>query len=114
MIKRAADGVRLGNTLEHGKEARTEALHAERASIDDETPHGARPRLRPPPRLAPHGALAGRWKRTQQPLEDGAFGKGRRATAEEDRLELRREVISLQLELAEQRIDVRSMLRRAA
>src|SRR3954470_1911068 len=113
MVKRAPDGVRLDNALQHGKQVRTEALHSQRDAIDAEPPQRARKLLRHRLRVGLHGDLARRWKRTKEPLERGAFRKGRRASAEEDGLQLRRQLASLQLELAEQRIDVRSMLRRA-
>ena len=54
--------------------------------------------------------LLGAGQRAEQPLELAGIGERRRAAAEEDRLELRREHGPLELELREQRVDVRRVL----
>src|SRR5580765_6705149 len=84
MMHRASDVVRTGNTLEHAKQLRLEGLGAERDAV--------------------HARGA------QGPHELGERGERRRAAAEEDRLELRRKKAPLQVELAQQRVDVRTVL----
>ena len=115
MMHGASDVVRTGNTLEHAQELRLERLRAER-----DAGHARRraARARAPGvtvsgiRLDRH--LGGRRQRLEQPHELRQRRERRRAAAEEDRVELRREQRPLELELAEQRVDVRAVLLAAA
>ena len=56
------------------------------------------------------GELVRRRQRREQPLEVRRRRERRRSAAEEDRLEPRRERTPLELQLGEQRVDVRSVL----
>ena len=107
----ASDVVGRSLALEHPEQVRLEALRAER-----DAGHAVRAqqggdtlshRLRV--RLDRHLVRRG-GKRPQQPLELGRLGEGRRAAAEEDRLEVTRQRAALQLELGEQRVDVGRVL----
>ena len=114
MMHGASDVVRSGNALEHAQQLRLEGLRAER----DPGHAGGAQRVRElrghrlRVRLDRH--LGRRRQRLEQPHELRQRGERRRAAAEEDRLELRREQRALELELPEQRVDVRPVLLAAA
>ena len=110
MMHGASDVVRSGNALEHAQELRLERLRAERDAGHAGSAQRARElrRHRLGVRLDRH--LGGRRQRLEQPHELGQRGEGRRAAAEEDRLELRREQRALELELLKQRVDVGAVL----
>ncbi len=114
MMHGASDVVRTGNTFEHLQELRSEALRAERHPRDPGAAqsNGKLGRHRLGIRLDRH-LQRGR-QRLEQPHEVGQGRERRRAAPEEDRLELARESAALELELPQQRVDVRRVLTRAA
>ena len=96
--------------LERLEQVRLEALGAERDAVDavlaQERGELRRDRLR----IRLDGRLGCARQPGEQPRERGRLGEGRRAAAEEDRLDLAREQAALQLELGEQRVDVAAVL----
>src|SRR5204862_8181491 len=114
MVEGTPDGVRLGNTLQGGEQVRTEALHAHGHAIDTEAAQSARELLCHGFRVGLDAELAGRRQRTQEAFERGWFRERRRAAAEEDRLERRREQLPLERQLAQQRVDIRAVLAAAS
>ena len=114
MMHGASDVVRTGNALEHAKQLRPERLGAERHARDAGAAQRARELGRHRLGIRLDRDLGRRRQRLEQPHELGQRGERRRAAAEEDRLELRREQRALELELAQQRVDVRAVLARRA
>ena len=110
MMHGAPDVVRTGNTLEHPQQLRPEGLGAERDTGHTRAAQGVRQlrRHRLGVRLDGH-LLRGR-QRLEQSHELGEGREGRRAPAEEHRLELAGERAVLQFELAQQRVDVGAVL----
>src|SRR5262245_37845305 len=109
MMHRTPDVVRSGNALEDAEELGAEALGAEGdargARLAQRTGELARDRLR----VRLHRDLACGRKRREQPRELRKHRERRRAAAEEDRVEIRREPVVLEPELGEQRVDVGGM-----
>ena len=89
---------------------RLEALRPERDPVDavlaEERGEGGRDRLR----IRLDGRLRRGGKPGEQPRERRGLREGRRAAAEEDRLDLVREQAALELELGEHRVDVAAVL----
>ena len=110
MVEGTPDGVRLDNTVEDLQQVRPEALHAQRDSIHTLRAQHAGELLRHGLGIRLDRHLACRRQRGQQALERGWLRKRRRAPAEKDRLQLRREPAALELELGEQPLDVIGVL----
>ena len=106
MMHGASDVVRTGNALEHAEQLRLEGLRAERDARDAVRAQRARELRRHRLRVRLDRHLRRRRQRLEQARELRERGERRRAAAEEDRLELGREQAALELELAQQRIDV--------
>ena len=110
MVESASDVVRTGNTLEHLEQLRVEGLRAERdprhAPIAKQRGKLGRHRLG----IRLHRDLRGDGQRLQQAAKLGGLREGRGAASEEHGLELGCEQRPLQLELGQQRVDVRSVL----
>ena len=109
----ASDVVRLGNALEHREEPRPERLRAERDAVRRRRAQrrGELRRHRLGIRLDRH--FFRRRQRLEQAHELGQRGERRRAAAEEDRLELVGEQPAFELELLQERVDVRARAVRA-
>ena len=110
MMHGAPDVVRAGNALEHPQQLRPEGLGTERDARHAGNAQGAGQLRGHRLGVRLDGDLLRGRQRLEQPHELGERGEGRRAAAEEDRLELVREHAALQLELAQQRVDVRAVL----
>ncbi len=105
-----ADVVRRRLPLEHVEQARLEALHAERHARHAVRTEKRRDLRSDRLRVGLDRDLVRARKRGQQPLELRGLGERRRPAAEEHRLDVLREQRPLQLELREQRVDVRRVL----
>ena len=100
-----ADVLRARAPLEHLEQVRLEALRAERDAVDavlaEQRGEARRDRLG----VGLDGRLGGARQAGEQARERGGLGDGRRAAAEEDRVDVA-EQVALELELGEQRVDV--------
>ena len=107
---RAADVVGARLPLERLEQVRLEALRAERDAIDpvfaQQRGELGRDRLR----IGLDSRLHRAGKSGQESRERRRLREGRRAAAEEDRLDLAREQAALELELRQQRVDVAAVL----
>ena len=102
----APDVVRSGNTFEHVQKVHVEALCADRHAVDTISAQQGRELRRHGLGIRLHGDFVRIGQRRKQALEGGGLGERRRPAAEEDRLDPGCERARLQLELAQQRIDV--------
>ncbi len=96
--------------LEHLEQVRLEALRPERDAVDAVLAEERCELRRDGLGVCLDGHLSGGGKRGEEVRERGGLGEGRRAAAEEDRLQIVREQIALECELHEKRLDVRSVL----
>ena len=110
MVEGTPDGVRLDNTVEDIQEMWPEALHPERDPVHSLCTQHVGELLRHGLGIRLDGQLVCRRQGREQALQRVGLREGRRATAEEDRLQLRREDASLELELRKQRLDVIGVL----
>ena len=113
-VHRASDVVRRGVPLEHGEQVRLEALRAQRDPVDAALAQQPRQLGSHRLRVRLHGELVRRRQRPQQARQLLRLGEGRRAAAEEDRLDAIGENLPLERELGEERVDVRAVLLVAA
>src|SRR5262249_40129232 len=109
-VYRPSDIVRRCLSLEHLEQTWVEALSADgnarHTSCAQEPGHLDGDRLG----VRLDGHLPGPGKRTEQPLELRRLREGRRPTAEKHRLDLRRERVTPEPELGEQRVDIGAVL----
>src|SRR5690242_19099755 len=114
MVDRATNVVRARSAVEDAQELGAERLRPERDAVDAVLYQQLRVLRRDRLRVRLDGRLRGSQKSCEQPLERGGLGDRRGAAAEEDRAEVGREQVPLELELGEERLDVRCVLLAAA
>ena len=90
-VHRAADVLRARAPLEHLQQVRLEALRAERHAVDAVLAQQRGEAGVTVSGFASTVTSAAAGKRGEQPRERGRLGEGRRAAAEEDRLDVARE-----------------------
>ena len=113
-LKRGADRLGAREALEHVEQSRLKGLRAERDAVDAVLAQERGQRRRDRLRVRLDSQLLSRGKRREQAREVRGLGEGRRAAAEEDRLGCRREQTAFPGELAEERVDVGTVLPAAA
>ncbi len=109
-VHRPADVLGVAAPLQHVQEGRVERLCAERHAIDTVSLEKRRQVGRDRLGVRLDGDLVRAGQRSQKPLQRVRRRERRRAAAQEDRLEPRREHLALQLELREKRGDVPAVL----
>ena len=107
---RAADIVGAGPTFERLEQVALKALRSERDPVDTVFAKHLGQSRRHRLRICLDGRLRGTRKGGEKPGERRGLRERGRAAAEEDRVDLVREHVALELQLGEQRVDVAAVL----
>src|SRR6266516_1243288 len=110
MIEGAPDVVRSGNAVEYAKQLRLERLGAERDAVDAVAAQERGERGRHRLRVRLDCDLRRTRQRRQYAFQLAGLGESRRAPAEEEGLELRRDQVTLYRELGQQPVHIGGVL----